>query len=389
MAKKKKIAISIFLIAFISGLNVTGIVPVLGILNSKYETQATEGIQILQTLPYVLIMIGSLLVGFFATKLSIKNIATIGLIIVGICGVLPFFYEGYLLLLISRFLIGFGFGVISPLNTAIVAEFFKPEERTGYFGLNVIGMCVGNIFGNLLGGFLANIGYRYFYLVYLSAFISMIGIRAMFPVTTLSRDVKRESLRLKKNVFLISAVSCFYILFITTNSTNIAIYIMEKYTASTTVTGIVTAINAAFALIVGASFRKISDILKQHTLPTAIVMTIIGYSAILWFPGLIGVYVGSACCGISQSCFMARCAYMISVSVEPEAAAKASGIFSVFSGVASLTSPILVGGMAERILGSSNTGNQYLVSLLGMTLLAMIVVITAVKSDILGRKTNY
>lgn len=51
MSKSKKTALSVFFIAFAFGLNITGISPILGILNEKYKQYGTSTVQLLQTLP--------------------------------------------------------------------------------------------------------------------------------------------------------------------------------------------------------------------------------------------------------------------------------------------------------------------------------------------------
>jgi MFS family permease len=108
-------------------------------------------------------MLGSLMIGWMTPKLSKKLIATMGLLIIGVFGIMPFFWEGYYLMFLSRFLIGFGFGIVSPMNLAIIAEFFKPEERAAYMGLHVVGMGIGTMVSNLLGGILASTGCRYYF----------------------------------------------------------------------------------------------------------------------------------------------------------------------------------------------------------------------------------
>ena len=62
--KNIKIALSVFLTAFAFGLNITGISPVLGVLNTKYHAYGTSMVQMLQTLPYLFIMVGSFSIGF-------------------------------------------------------------------------------------------------------------------------------------------------------------------------------------------------------------------------------------------------------------------------------------------------------------------------------------
>ena len=173
--KNIKIALSVFLTAFAFGLNITGISPVLGVLNTKYHAYGTSMVQMLQTLPYLFIMVGSFSIGWLTTKISKKKIIMAGLLIIGVCGIVPFFTESFTILFISRLLIGFGFGVTGPLNTAVVADFIEPEHRAGFMGLHVVGMGVGAMLGNLIGGMFAGIGYKYFYLVYLIAFFSAFG----------------------------------------------------------------------------------------------------------------------------------------------------------------------------------------------------------------------
>ena len=61
---KRRVAISVLIVAFAFGLNITGILPVLGILNEKYQQYGTSAVQLLQTIVYVLLIVGSLMVGW-------------------------------------------------------------------------------------------------------------------------------------------------------------------------------------------------------------------------------------------------------------------------------------------------------------------------------------
>lgn len=378
-SKKIKIGISIFLTAFAFGLNITGIIPVLGIVNEKYQNYGTSMVQLLQTLPYLLIIVGSLVIGWMTTKISKKKIILIGLSIIGICGVAPFFTESFAILFISRLLIGFGFGIVSPMNTAIVADFFEPEERAGYMGLHVVGMGVGAMVGNLLGGILAGFGYRYFYLVYLVAFVAMFGVMSSLIETPPVANEKASDMKMTKMVYLISLASFVHTLFINAYSTNIGIYILDNITSDTGITGIVTAVNSAFALICGAVFSKISGLLKEYTLPFSIFAAAAGYGVLLFVPGIAGVYIVSALCGVSLSCFMAIGSYLISISVEKEAVAKASGIFSIVGGIGGLIAPIFMGNAAKAVLGANIAENQFVIAFTGMLIFAIIVLVLVLK----------
>lgn len=366
MKKNKRIAISVILIAFAYGLNLTGISPILGILSEKYSQYGTSTVQLLQTIPYLLVMAGSLIVGWLTTKFAKKRIVTFGLLVIGICGIIPVFIDNFTLLFITRMLIGFGFGIVGPLNTAIIAEFFSARERVSYMGLHVVGMGIGNMVGNVLGGTFAGIGYNFFYLVYMIAFISVIGIQIFLIETPPVSLEKTGKIKLNRRVFVIAFSSFLHTLFINAYSTNIGIYILNKVTDNPTVPGLATGLNAAAALIVGLFFGKISRIFGKFTMPFSVFAAAVGYACLLFLGGMPGVCMASICCGISLSCFMASGSYLISISVKSEAVAKASGVFSIVGGIGGLIAPIFMGNVSAFVLKGDTAQNQFIVALAGM-----------------------
>lgn len=383
-SRKIRTAVSIFLIAFAFGLNITGISPILGVLNEKYSEYGTSMVQLLQTLPYLLLMLGSLLIGWWTTKASKKKIVLLGLLIIGFCGIVPFFSEQFWVLFLSRLLIGFGFGIMGPMNTAIISELFEEQERAGYMGLHVVGMGVGTMAGNLLGGILSGISFRYFYLAYLIAFISWGAVQFLLEETPPVKIEKASEMKLNAKVYALSFSSFAHTLFINAYSMNVGIYILQNITEDTTVTGAVTTINAVFALMCGAFFAKISGLLRQYTVAASILSAAAGYGVLLVLPGMAGVYIASALCGVSLSCFMAGASMQISVSVEPNAVAKASGVFSIIGGIGGLIAPAVLGNTASILLGENSAVNQFRVACFGMLLLGILMLIAAMRSRVKG-----
>ena len=372
MLKNKKVAVSLFLIAFAFGLNIVGISPVLAVINTKYQSYGTSAVQLLQTIPYLLLMVGSLMIGWLTTKITKKKIALIGLAIIGVCGVLPFFSESFAVLVISRVLIGFGFGITSPMNTAIAAEMIPEEDRAAYMGLHVVGMGIGTMVGSMLGGVLAGMSYRNYYLIYLVPFIAMVGVQLLLAETPAVKAEKATGMKMNSTVYIISFASFAHTLFINAYSTNIGIYIADHISDNASLAGMVTAVNAAFALLTGMFFSKISAKLKSFTLPFSILIAAVGYGLVLTVKGMAGVLIVSALCGVSLSCFMAIGSYLISISVEPEAVAKASGVFAVIGGIGGLIAPIFMGNAAKLVLGENTASNQFIIAFFGMLIFGII-----------------
>lgn len=368
MDKKKRVAASVILIAFAFGLNITGVTPVLGTLSERYGEYGTSTVQLLQTVPYLLIMVGSFMIGWLTTKFTKKKIVMFGLLVIGVCGLIPFFTENFYVLFATRILIGFGFGIVGPLNTAIITDFFPPEERAGYMGLHVLGMGIGAMAGNVLGGVLAGFGYQTFYLVYGIALISMAAVSALLVETPPVALEKGGKMKMNAKVYIISFASLLHTLFINAYNTNIGIYILNEVTDNPTIPGMATGINSAAALIVGLLFGRISKLFGNYTMPFSIFVAAAGYAGLLLIPGMPGVIIASVCCGISLSSFMASGSYLISMSVEPDAVAKASGVFSIVGGIGGLIAPVVMSNSASLIMGTVTASSQFTVALGGMIL---------------------
>ena len=141
----------------------------------------------------------------------------------------------------------------------------------------------------------------------------------------------------------------------------------------------VTSVNAAFALVTGMCFSKISAKLKNFTLPFSILTAAVGYGMVLTVHGMVGVLIVSALCGVSLSCFMATGSNLLSISVEQEAVAKASGVFSIIGGIGGLIAPIFMGNAARIVLGENTAVNQFVIAFFGMLIFGVIAAVIMMK----------
>ncbi|AQR97193.1 MFS transporter [Clostridium saccharoperbutylacetonicum] len=366
------IKISIFSIAFVLGLNITGVAPILGMLDVAFKEEGANAVQTLQTIPYFLLMVASILVGWLVTKISKRKIVSIGLLLIAFVGTSPLLIDSFSFVMISRVLVGFGFGIISPLNAAIISDFFDGKDRAALMGLHVTGMGIGSIFINIVGGILGNFGYQKYFLVHLIALAAFIIVIYQLPDTGAQTQSATQKLKLNKMVFELSLISFFHTLFITAFMTNIATHILQNLNGSSALTGIVTAVQGGFALLVGFNFSRISSALKRNTLPFAIFAAGLGYLSVIILPhNILGILFGSACLGISLSCFMAQASYIISVSVPQISIALANGVFAVIGGIGGLLSPIIINNLTNYIFKNISTNGVFIICAIGMFVLSI------------------
>ncbi len=372
----KKIGLVIFFIALALGLNITGLTPVLGILQEMNPDVETSRIQSLQTVTFGGLIVGSLIYGFIGEKFGEKLITIIGLFFISICGLVPMFTMDFDTIFISRVLIGLGFGFIMPINLTILAKYFDEEQRSAYMGLHVVAMGVGSIFGNLVGGILAGIDYSLFYIVYALPLVSAIIVGINLPKSE-KEDVSKEegSGKLSKTAYILGIIYFVEMIFITSYSINIGMYISESFENSASITGLMTGINGVFALLVGMSFGKITKLFKHNTLSFSMLASVVGFLALIMFKSTIGIIVCSALCGVSLSSFMARSSVLLSMSVEKSAVAKASGIFAVIGNLGGFFAPMILKTSTVAFLGETNPYNQFVISFAGALLLLIFVII--------------
>jgi len=234
-----RILICVLLSAFAYGLQITGIMPVMGLLAEQYSNYSADAVRFLQTAPYFLTIIGALLVGKLSNRYGEKKVLTVGLFSIGITGVLPFFTSAFPVVLLSRVLSGFGFGIASPVLTSVIARFIEPARRATYTGMVVVGMGLGTMIENLTGGILAGISVRAFFLIYLVAVAAAVGDWLILPKTEPVAASGQTSKKLGGSwnygmaIWMLCMASFMHTLFINAYNTNISIYIAENMTGNT------------------------------------------------------------------------------------------------------------------------------------------------------------
>ena len=370
MLKREEVRIggSIFLVAFSYGLYLVGVAPILGVLNEVYADKGTGMVQMLQTIPYLTLILASLLVGWLTHRISVKRLELVSLLIVGTLGIIPFFLLNYWVLFVTRMLIGFGFGLIGPMNNTVITVALPPEKRAGFMGLHVVAMGIGAMSGSLIGGLLASIHYRYFFLLYLMAFVTWFFVQFTMKDVRPQASESSRSFGYGREIWMLTVCSFFHTVLFNAFSINLGIHVLQNLKMGTGVTGAVNTINSVLALFVGVFFAKISRFFGKYTIVFAIGAAAIGFGCVLVIPGIAGIALTSACCGISLSCFQAGAMQRISMAVPPDEVAGAGGIFMVAGSIGGLIGPVVL-GYAAAVLGGNTPMHQFAAAFAGFALL--------------------
>lgn len=167
---------SVSALASLPGLAIS---PISEKLSYIFPTATELEIQLLTTLPSLLIIPFILLSGYISEKVGYIRLLYMGLALFLSCGALYFVCQSMMQLIVVSALLGIGAGIIIPLSTALVSKFFYGEERTRQFGYVSAITNIALVAATAVTGWLADIQWRLPFLVYLLPLFSLLLVPSL------------------------------------------------------------------------------------------------------------------------------------------------------------------------------------------------------------------
>ena len=152
-------------------------------MTKSLGVSATE-VQVLATTPSIVVTVFVLLSTFIAAKLGDKKTIILGMLLVGFAGIVPFFVSSYAPILVSRMVLGAGFGIFNSLAVSMIAVMYQGQTRATMLGWRAAAEQIGQAVLTFVAGLLLNFGWHTTFLVYLLAFPILYLFYVRVPDTT-------------------------------------------------------------------------------------------------------------------------------------------------------------------------------------------------------------
>lgn len=166
--------IGIWSISALNALPGLAVSPILGQMSVIFPHSTELDIQMLSSLPSLLIIPFILLAGKLTEKVDFIRLLQIGLGIFALSGVLYLLAgEMWQLIAISAML-GVGSGMIVPLSTGLISKYFSGAYRVKQFGLSSAITNITLVVATGITGYLAEINWHLPFLVYLLPIVSLV-----------------------------------------------------------------------------------------------------------------------------------------------------------------------------------------------------------------------
>lgn len=184
--------ISIWSVSALTSLPGLAVSPILGQLSTIFPHATELDIQMLTSLPSLLIIPFVLLAGKLAEKRDFVRLLRVGLWLFAASGVLYLFSSKMWQLMAVSALLGIGAGLVIPLSTGLISRYFAGEYRVRQFGYSSAITNMTLVVATAVTGYLAEVHWRLPFVVYLLPLVSL-ALSAYLQRDTSPITVRRAS----------------------------------------------------------------------------------------------------------------------------------------------------------------------------------------------------
>lgn len=168
--------IAIWSISALTSLPGLAVSPILGDLTKIFPKATDLDIQMLTSLPSLLIIPFIILGGKLTEKVDYVRILKVGLWLFAASGILYLISNKMWQLIMVSALLGIGSGLIIPLSTGLISRYFVGAYRVKQFGLSSAITNFTLVIATAVTGYLAEVNWHLPFLVYLLPLISILLI---------------------------------------------------------------------------------------------------------------------------------------------------------------------------------------------------------------------
>lgn len=307
--------IGIWSISALNALPGLAVSPILGKLSVIFPHSTELDIQMLSSLPSLLIIPFILLAGKLAERVNFIRLLQLGLAIFAISGVLYLMSGKMWQLIAVSALLGVGSGLIVPLSTGLISKYFTGEYRVKQFGLSSAITNITLVIATAVTGYLAEVNWHLPFVVYLLPVVSLVlsvylqrsmasegstslsDDRPAAAVTDVDTGGSKTGIHVRHlwGVMAVYGIATFLVLVVSFNLP----FLMQEYHFTSGNSGVMISLFFLAIMAPGFFLNRIVDTLKEKTkfysfLSIAVGLALIWISPKEWViaPGCILVGLG-------------------------------------------------------------------------------------------------
>ena len=372
----EKVSILSLSLVLITSFSISSALPA---MFDYYQGYSTGQVELLISLPSFGIMAMLLLNGVLEHIFPERLQLTLGLLILSISGIAPFWYQDYYFVFATRLLFGIGVGMLNAKAISIISERYHGKTRIQMLGFRGSAEVVGASILTLAVGQLLAFGWTATFLAYAAGLVVLVLFLLFVPYGKAeiheSKHKTEEAVRLtasmKKLIFFLAIGAAVVVCTNTAITFRIPSLMIEAGFGDAQLSSLVLSAMQLIGILAGISFSFLISAFKEKLLLVAGVTFGIGQIIIALSPSLWVVVAGSVLGGFAYSIALTTVFQLISERIPAKLLNKATS-FAVLgcSSGASLTPFVLSG------IGLVTTDGRMTFIILGAWMIATSVIIS-------------
>ena len=247
------------------------------------------------TMPALFIALGAPLAGQLVDKIGRKPLLTGSALLYGLAGSSGFVLDSLFQMLVGRALLGLAVAGIMVSSTTLIADYYQGDRRSSFMGLQAAFMSLGGVVFLSVGGIIADLNWRFPFLIYLFASLLIpLILGLLFEPTKAEKNpqkledsqIQSEAMSLKLLALIYSSALILQIVFYMI-PVQLPFYLEQLMGAGATQSGLAIAMVTLFGAIASLNYGRLKRRWSYfRILAMAFVLLGIGYCGI----GLAGNY---------------------------------------------------------------------------------------------------
>lgn len=373
-----KIAILSISLMLMIAPNIAAAIPLMA---KTFSSQSASAVQTLSTIPNLGVIFGIFLGEVVTLRIGAKRTVMTGLTIALIAGVIPVFISNYTIVLVTRFLLGFGIGLFNSLTLSLISQFYEGNELATMMGFQSTVQNLGSSVLSFAVSYLIIFGWHATFLIYAIALPVMLLFGAVVPnidrqdthesktATTTSKPAARQ--RLNTPVIAISILTFFVYVFFMVVTVQLSSLFAAQHIGSASqasaVLGGLTLVSMLFSLFYGKLFKWIGSVI----LPLGLFLMTIGFLLLSRMTAMGGVTVGVVIIGIGFAFTIPYIYTMVNVKAPKGSENLASSVMLIMTNAGVFLSPTVVNALSGAF-GHSGPVSAMVVCASGLFVLAIV-----------------
>lgn len=326
------------------------VAPALDLIREYFSGVNGLFIQLIISMPALFIAITNLFFTGLTKKFRARTLLMAGLALYVVGGCAAGLFSNIALVLVCRALVGVGVGIIMPLSTGLIAYYFSREKQDMMMGYSSALNMMGGVVATLIAGGLAQISWRFAFLVYMLGLISVVLCLLWMPNEYIydSKKPEKEGGMFKRYytyiiaMFLLMMTFFVYPADFAMETANQGI-IPVKYTA------IIMASMDIMGFLGGLVYSSLRMRMGHAVCFTAPLLFLIGYLLLGLLPGWTGTLLGSFLIGFANGIGVPYIMSTASAKAGPAGAVSVMSMISLALYLAQFLTPFLLSAVTPVI----------------------------------------